>query len=327
MSTVEVSSWPELKAALQNNDNDGNTIKLIADIDMNGVAPTGDNIVMTYTNSMILDGDNHTIKNLRTKVSSPVTIFGMNLGSTGGAFTIKNLNFQNLISAGASLIGANGGYTAGTTVLEDVNICGTRSGAAYLFSYTGGITMTSCSIDLPWKGTGSTLTYTSLKPKTSGTSPSITDYANYCRFVESYGGWDVPDTIYYTDEDSAFLGCSYFKLSGCRIEGSVKLPYGNNKYYPYIHNPYVCKYTPSAQNVCDLDWKGTVTYGNINTAYYQNFSGVMKKAFFKADGTAVSNPTNGGASGYPKPILATESQMKDASYLSGQGFDIIVPSE
>ena len=165
MATVEVSTWAELKTALSDNSNDGNTIKLTADIDMNGVAPEGDNIVMSYDNAITLDGDNYTIKNLRTKLSSPVAIFGMAFGGTGRTFTIKNLKLQNLILSGASLIGANGGTAASTTILEDVRICGSRSGAAYMFSYYGGITMSKCTIDLPWKTTGADLTYTSLKPK------------------------------------------------------------------------------------------------------------------------------------------------------------------
>lgn len=326
MATIEVSTWAELKTALQNNPE--NTIKLTADIDMNEVAPTGDSIAMSYGSSSILDGNGHTIKNLRTKISSPAPIFGTSFAGTGRSFTIKNLNFVNLILAGASLVGATASnmQPPTTTVFENVGIVGSRSGAAYLFSYNGGITMNRCTIELPWKGSGSNLAYTSLVPKTLNESPSITALANYCRFVESHGGWTVPETLYYNTVDSAFLGCSYFKLSGCRIEGSVKLPFGNTRYYPYINNPYVCKYTPSSQNVCDLDWKGTVT-NTYNEVYYQNFSGVMKKSFLKANGTEITISTDGGTSGYPKPIIATAAQMKDASWLSGQGFDIVVPSE
>lgn len=324
MATVEVSTWPELKTALQSGSN-GKTVKLTSDIDMNEVAPTGDTISVTY-NANVIDGNGHAIKNLRTRVSNPVPIFDTQFSATDFTFTIKNINFVNLILAGASLVGKStgSGYTAATTIFENIGIVGSRSGAAYLFTYNSGITMNRCTIELPWKGSGSDLTYTSLIPKTISESPSITASANYCRFVESHGGWTVPSLSSGTI-DSAFLGCSYFKLSGCRIEGSVKLPYGNNKYYPYIHNPYVCKYTPSAQNVCDLDWKGTVT--NNEAALYQNFSGVMKKSFLKGDGTAITTTEDGGTSGYPKPIIADAAQMKDASWLSTAGFDIIVPSE
>lgn len=317
---ANASTWAEVKAALQS----GNNVTLTADIDMNEVNPLGDNIIMNYGSTCTLDGNGHTIKNLRTKVSSPVAIFGMAFGGTGRTFTIKNLDFQNLILAGASLIGANGGTAASTTVIENVRICGTRSGEAYMFSYNGGITMSRCSIDLPWKGSGDNLAYTSLKPKQTGASPSITDYANYCRFVESYGGWNIPN-VNYDATDSAFLGCSYFKLNGCRIEGSMKMPYSSGYSYFILNilNFYVARYTPSAQNVCDIDW---ILPTNDNyEVQYSNFSGVVKKSFTKPNGTSVTSVYDWSTSGYPIPIFATEEQMKDAAWLSNAGFDIIVP--
>ena len=343
MATVEVSTWAELKTALQE-DNDA---KLMADIDMNEVAPNGDYINLNHASSVTLDGNHHVIKNLRTPVSSPKHIFNCQFGGTGRTLIIKDLDFQNLILAGASLIGADSGMSApSTTQINGCRFVGSRSGVAYLLAYNTDVTLNRCFTYIPWQGAGqSDLSYTSLIPKSTS---NVTAVANYCWFREKYTGWSYNITTdkYYPTASSAndvipSFSFSMFKLNGCYIDGSMRIPAGYDTINAGRKYVYYCEliaravnnaYTPSAQNVFDCDLiaeLGSVTLTD-NTIRTCGWSGVIKKSAQTTGGAEVSSytfPSGSNMGGSITPIFATPAQMKDASWLSNAGFDIIVPSE
>ena len=76
---------------------------------------------------------------------------------------------------------------------------------------------------MPWKGAGQTdLSYTSLLPKDDENATSAV--ANYCRFKESYGGWTYEANGYDSSPALRVFSFSYFKCSGCRIEGTMTIP-------------------------------------------------------------------------------------------------------
>lgn len=334
MATHQVGTWAELKARLSSSSGlaENDIIELTADINMNEVAPTGDTVSIPIAGNMhiTLDGKNHVIKNLRTPISSPTHIFNYGGGSFPLYFTIKDLDFQNLILAGASLFG---GEKYAELTLNNCRFVGSRSGAAYLVNYStsNNIILNSCYFNLPWSAPNETnLAYTSLIPKTdSSTATTVT--ANYCRFKEHYGGWIVPSDSYMGNQ-SGYFSFSFMKISGCLAEGDARLPLKNDSsegvILYFLHRPNVDAYTPSAQNVIDINLtcKNTQYAPEPSGIVYGNFSGVVNKQIKKLNGNVLNtNYTAFGNDSKAYPILATPEQMMDASWLASQGFDIFVP--
>ena len=181
---------------------------------------------------------------------------------------------------------------------------------------------------------------TSLIPKYENSIPKVT--ANYCWFREKYTNWvwyGGTSSPYHYAGYPRFFSFSYMKINGCYIDGKTQLPtmitydgYGAFMGY-FLHRNVVQNFTPSTQNVFDVELttnKMTSLYWPSNTVYYSSFSGVVKKDA-TADGGSCTwadyrNYADGGVS-YPNPILATPEQMKDAPWLSSQGFDIIIPED
>lgn len=359
-TTVEVSTWAELVAAVTTAAESvawqDTTVKLIADIDLNDTDATGvccqtnfgAYAIVGATTGIVIDGGyidsetgkqkSHVIKNARTDTSNPRPIFYLNDGLVsdryGKYITFKNLDFQNLILSTQPFVWfrtdniTTGGYGVR---LENCRFCGNR-GNTYLFFSNNNLTCENCYFDMPWNGAGqSNLAYTSLIPKDNTNATGAV--ANYCRFTESYGNWTWADDLTYESADRYF-SCSYFKMSGCRIEGDAQIcgvTDSNDKGAYYM--PIICKgnasYVPATQNVFDVSLvavRNSATYDTDNVLY-SSFNGVVKKDV-KYNGAAVTtftdNRVNFDGGTYTAPILATPEQMKDAPYLNSQGFDIIV---
>jgi hypothetical protein len=107
MATYEVSTWAQLRSAITSAVA-GDVIKLIADIDCNDIIPEGvaSTVVFPIGASVTIDGSyeedntikNHEIRNLRTSVNSPVSIFKISRpGSSAITHTMKNIDFVNLV--------------------------------------------------------------------------------------------------------------------------------------------------------------------------------------------------------------------------------------
>lgn len=89
-----VSTWNDLRTAMLTIKANGTYIELDADIDMNEVAPQG--ISRIETRGIILDGKNHTIKNLIANSGF------LHLNSTNTGIYISNLKILNFINRGTS---------------------------------------------------------------------------------------------------------------------------------------------------------------------------------------------------------------------------------
>ena len=328
MAIKEVSTWAGLVTAL-NGFSTGDIIKLTADINLNTEYPQGvDSCAFDQSgyegSAVTIDGDGHAIINLRTRLSSPVSIFTKT--GTGNYLTVnfKNIDFVNLILAGASLVSLT---SNDTMIFQNCRFVGSRSGAAYLINNNTNVTLTTCYIDMPWAGAGQTnLSYTSLIPK--ALSAATTSVANYCWFREKYTGWTYASAYQYNTNDR-FFSFSFFKINGCYIDGSMTIPKTDQQiitamlYFLSSYNTNA--YTASAQNVFDVDITAPV---NVTNVFYNNLTGLCKMSIKDSSGNyiAKSNYTPWGNS-HAYPILATPDQMKDAQALSDLGFDIVVPSE
>lgn len=339
MAVKEVSTWDGIITALFNFDT-GDIIRLTADINLNNEYPLGVNstdlIAGGYEGSSVtIDGNGYAIRNLRTKVGSPANIFY----KTGGnplTITFVNIDFVNIILAGASLVQMTS--SGDTLKFQNCRFVGSRSGTAYLININANVNLnlTSCFINVPWQGAGQTsLGYTSLIPKNDSAATSAV--ANYCWFREKYTGWTYAASYRY-DTTTRFYSFSYFKLNGCYIDGSMSIPnlltYNDSyAYYSPFFSRYIANYTASAQNVFDVNLTclNTVTDGSSvsSQVHYSSFSGVVKKNAYAPNGVECSfsgyskSDFDGGT--YVNPILATPEQMRDAEWLSNEGFDIIIP--
>lgn len=370
MATVEVSTWAELVSAVTtaagSNAWTSTTVKLIADIDLNDTNPSGvccqisfaSDAIKYKTAGLIIDGGytdpvtgeekRHVIKNARTDITNPRPIFYLTdilvYERWGKHISFKNLDFQNLILADQPFVWIRtdniqieiASRTPWQVDLDNCRFVGSRTGA-YLFFSNAYLNCNRCYFDMRWIGAGQTnLAYTSLIPKDGDNATSAV--ANYCRFKESYGGWTWPSDLAYNSTDR-FFTCSFFKMSGCRIEGKTQIPGcnraagGNNGgyYFPIISKGNA-SYVPAMQNVFDVSLTAVRNSGvyDIDTVLYSTFTGVVNKNV-KYDGTDVTTFTDNRA-GFDggtttAPILATPAQMKDAEWLSNNGFNIVVPSE
>ena len=359
MATVEVSTWAELVSAISNVPTTEDTIiKITADIDLNDTNPEGVTNSFNsgwFTRTLVIDGSytdsvtgetkNHVIKNLRTPISGTGSIFYFYYGSdTSSAIGVKfkGIDFQNFIlSSGHGFDYDDTHLHTFVLTLENCRFVGSR-GNYYLIGknhYTSSQhncsnILNNCYVDMPWSGAGQTnLAYTSLIPKDDGNATSAV--ATYCRFKETYGGWTWGDSLTYQSTDR-FFSCSYFKMSGCRVEGSTQIcgvTDSNDKgayYMPIISKPNA-SYVPTTQNVFDVEItavRNSATYDTDNVLY-STFTGVVNKNV-KYNGTDVTTFTD-NRSGFDggtttAPIFATPTQMKDPSYLLSQGFNIIVPA-
>ena len=360
MAQINVSTWAELVAALSDVPSTAGvdtTILLTADIDMNDVAPEGTGVQIEskwwyqtltinggYTDPDTGEQKNHVIKNLRTPMASTANLFYFKYTDTYGSTNVIytkfiNLDFQNINLATGNFVDWDSSKLKNFVLtLENCRFVGKRNN--YYLCGKNFLTCTSCYFDIAWQGLGQTnLAYTSLIPKDDSNATNA--FANYCRFKETYGNWIYDD--YYTSTPTIRIySFSYFKCSGCRIEGSMTVPvWINSTLQEYNGYSPLCAFnskpnsgfTPTAQNVFDVSLicDDSEFQNNFNKVVgCSGFSYLVKMdAKCKSDGSACTYTTNGadsidGAS-RPLPLLATPAQMKDAQWLSNNGFDIVVP--
>ena len=316
MATREVSTWAELRTAIINADN-GDTIKLIKDIDCNDEIPEGVSTITSSNYAFTVDGSyvendvtkNHEIRNLRTSVTggSPIFLLMSASGEANKTTKIfKNIDFINLI-LDSSLFRVRY-YTS--ISIRNCRFTGKRT--HYLIDYYtnnegyNSCWMYSCYFNIPYYGTD--YTKVPLASFVSSTSSYKYSYAHYCRFKETYTGTWNPST-----ETAQCCSVSHTWLNGCRVEGTVVN--GNSAYF---HTSNVMNLgTPSMQNVYDVDFK--LTNNNSESVVIQAFKGVVKIPVRK-----YSDDTPYGVASYSTGVIpATESQMKDTDELIRLGFDVV----
>lgn len=344
MSTYNVTTWSDLVYYLaQGRPDDVDTvINLMNDIDMNEVAPTGvgTNQIKCFGRSMVLNGNGHYIKNLRTSISNPQPIFSMAnyhyLPSK--ALNIQNLDFVNLICAGADFLYDSSAYRQ--VNFSNCRFVGYRTGNSYLINQTAYVNCTSCYFDMPWYGAGSSAyDYTSLVARGAPTSDAIPT-ANYCWFHETYGGWTLTGGSSSTSPTIGYptTQCSMFAMNGCYIDGVMKVPYkqtsSNVDAYCYVYRSDIGQYyTASTPNVIDMEWRTTRhptwTPGSY-TGYVLNMNGIFsEKVTYYGDvpiSPSTISYTRTSTGSQPNIILATPEQMQDVDWLRAQGFPIIDPT-
>lgn len=357
MAQINVSTWAELVTALSSvPTNQDTTILLTADIDMNDVAPEGTGIEIEsgfwyytltinggYTDPDTGEQKNHVIKNLRTPIGSTANLFYFKFtnpyGSSNAIYMkFLNIDFQNIDLATGNFVDWDSSKLQNFILtLENCRFVGKRNN--YYLCGKNFLTCTSCYFDIAWRGNGQTnLAYTSLIPKDDSNATNA--FANYCRFKETYGNW-VYDSGYGFYPTFRPFSFSYFKCSGCRIEGSMTLPVWQNTYITtsngivflcaFFSRPNIA-FIPTAQNVFDVslicDDTGLSTFNKIVSCSSISYL-VKMNAKCKSDDSECTYITTGAekidGDSFTLPLLATPAQMRDAQWLSNNGFDIVVP--
>ena len=317
MATREVSTWAELVAAIRAS-GDSDTVKLIADINCDNEIPEGVSSTITTSAAYLkIDGEyvedgvtkRHEIRNLRSSTNSPVTIFKITTSKYTDSFTMKGIDFLNLILSAPLLEDYN--YTAGNNNTVNIQNCRfTGKRTSPLMKMTRGsnerttFNFQRCYCNMIYNGnTHSNLPLFDLYTTGIG-------YMSNCRIRETFAGTYTPSS---SDGEAT---CSVFnmRLSGCRVEGEVV----SGKNPRYHSDAAMSGYTPAAQNVYDVDFKLT---NNTDTSVpLYAFKGVVKVPIRKKDDESTTYTISSASTGV---IQATESQMQDASWLAQQGFDIV----
>jgi hypothetical protein len=163
-----------------------------------------------------------------------------------------------------------------------------------------------CYLNIPYNG-NTAYKNSLIDPYTFGKNVG---YMINCRIRETLTGTYTPST---TDGDAT---CSvfYMALSGCRVEGEVV----SGKYPRYHDNGMLNLYTPSIQNVYDVDLK--LTNDTDTSVPLYAFKGVVKVPIRKKDAESTTYTISSASTGV---ILADESQMQDTDWLIQHNFDIV----
>ena len=327
--TRDVSTLAELITAMNGVNSNPVTINLTQDINVGAESPTGVANIPIYFysgSSYTINGNGHKIINLRTTISNPQPIFNFNEsfpGDTSRHIYFKNIDFVNLVLGGNSLLkNTRSGYQFSSVNFSRCRFVGQRTGDAYIVNQNANVNLTSCYFDMPWYApNSSSRDWTSLIPKIKASMSSGRPKAYYCRFKETYGGWNIPDW----DSGIYSLSCSYFDLHGCYIGGSMKIRRSRtNGPYSFADALVLSQYndyTADTPNVVDMYWE--LLGDNPDNICMPGIAGVFNKSSNKPSiGWGIYNST----SYRPNPIGATPEQMKNATWLSNQGFPIILPS-
>jgi hypothetical protein len=137
-------------------------------------------------------------------------------------------------------------------------------------------------------------------------------YMTNCHIRETFTGTYTPSPI----EDNTNSGIYFMALSGCRVEGEIV----SGEKARYHSDNILSGYTPSIQNVYDVDFKLTTTATSVPL---YAFKGVVKVPIRKKGAETTTYTISSASTGV---ILADESQMKDTDWLIQHNFDV-VPSD
>lgn len=325
MATYEVSTWAELITELSTNRSESKTIKLITDIDCNNEIPTGvaTTIVCycSHTYPVTIDGSysengvikNHVIRNLRTDVVTPVSIFKLT-PNNDSVFEIKfkNIDFINLIFLDVNFFSIVASYLTSNNHIyfEKCRFVGKRNRPFVVrYGWNGSndtIEMNSCFFNIPYKSTTPNKDDVPLFgdwfPTSATTNYSI--FANFCRFRSNYDNWSNANTV---------TPLQFIKMSGCYVDGDIvgESSITIGKY----------DYDSSIQNVIDANlWVKTGTAGSSISVYAPK--GIYKNQIRKWGDESTSYVDS---KQYAGSISVSPSDMTNPQALYDAGFDIVVP--
>lgn len=323
------NTWQDIIDLAYNNGNayeDNVTITLAKDINCNTEIPEGieTSITFSFTSAnyiVTINGEytennvtkNHIIRNLRTHVVTPVTIFKSNTGT----IFFKNIDFINLILDTPLFTTPNQSNGLRTTVYN-CRFVGRRS--TNLFDSTStnsrGINLYRCFFNIPYIPVGDAVNTKLALVSYRNTSTAGGDgnqFANFCRFKEYYGGWSISNASgKYADSD---LGC--LKMNGCKVEGEIVGSYtSNNSIYITIQSSF----TSIIQNAIDVDLKVAATEGAVINVYAPR--GVWRNDIHSINSSITGTYAYTNVNGDDFSTPETPSRMKNANELYNDGFDI-----
>ena len=330
MAVHKVSTWSELVSALLaiNTSTESETIQLTADIDCNydipqGVDATivvsnnaGGNNVFTIDGTYMQDGEekHHMIRNLRTHVVSPVSIFQFTANNTAANWVIRGIDFANLILYKPLI-----GFGWGRFAIDNCRFVGTRKDVMF---EDGVVMYNSCFFNtlLEFDPTYST----SIRPNRIHASSSSTAQANFCWFKEKQ--ITLQPNKKYTST------CYGLSLNGCRIDGEITAVLDDNDTTSTVNAIFYngSAFIPIIQNVMDCTFVVPDSITDASNVLLSDIDrsrefGVVKKSIKTQDGTVLDTsswePTV--AEGV---ILEPIANMANVAQLSADGFDIIVPT-
>ena len=330
MATIEVSTWAELVNAITSASS-GDTIKLIADIDCNRTIPEGvtSTIVVGYGNITIdggyTEGDvikRHEIRNLRTNINSPVTIFKFPMGGYNTVtHTVKNIDFVNSI-LDKPLLGIMDYYTADHNFyVKNCRFTGKRTD--YLIGRIAGqsaseaqgyvnVYLQNSYFNVPYYG--STESKIALCEYYKQSSAYFYSYADNCRIRTHYTGTYTP--AYNTG--NVYSEVYNISLTGCRVEGDIVANAGDVTYINFYIKGSAPSRTIPMQNVYDVDFYITSSVSNRNVDVVA-CKGLVKKPIKVLNSTTTYTNYNEKTD----LIFATESEMQDTDWLIQHNFDVV----
>lgn len=338
MATYNVSTWAELVTAIRSIDTSvTNTIYITKDIDCNdeipeGVAssvrPAGSssisslNLTITgaYTENSVTK--NHVIRNLRTDITSPVSIFRFSDGSTATKYIdFRNIDFINLV-LDRPLVQMDT-WRNTYTRFYSCRFVGRRTQSLIYHSVNSSSDSTtvqffSCFFNVEYKGTAQE--NVPLVRKTGNSYDYF--YANYCRIKSTYTGWTVGTNFSPSIATDPQNITHTLRLNSCYLYGTFV---GGSAQQMGITDYY--NYNGSTQNVIDADLR---MVGNTS-ASGTSISVVMPKGIFVnkirkwGDDSVEYTVSNYNSSGEAKAIPIPPDKMTDPAYLYAHGFDIVVP--
>jgi hypothetical protein len=289
MAVYEVESWGGLVEASKSASRD-DTILLTKDIDCNNEIPLGveETVKLDY---VILDGQGHTIRNLRTHVDNPVTIF------RGGRMYLKNIDFINLIIYDVPLM-ENDGY-ANFITMDHCRCVGIRNRELIAYNNTAAIEY-YCYVMYSFFNVPCVGNYNDLF---SGTNRKL--LLSWCWVRDTYNSKDINNAI-----------GQHARITGSYFDGDLILsPEQTDIFIGYED------YTPPVQNVYDFSIRATTDVSSKSYRFKFN-AGVVKNQVRSMDGSSIYTPEIIPSEGL---ILATPDEMKNPQALYDKGFDIVVP--
>lgn len=308
MATYEAATWSELATlAATKTFGDNDTIRITADIDCNSEIPEGVPSTLYFQArsgvgtgcKVTIDGEytengttkSRTIRNLRTHISSPVEIFLCE------NIILKNLDFKNIILNKCLVRGYRSGAICN---LIKCRFVGKRTEHLVGATNSGNkMTFTSCAFNVEF--VGSNVSYIPL----NGADSSNYATANFCRFKETYGGWNV--------SQGYDASTKYMRLIGCYINGEIV---GDGSIV--ITDKY--SYDSVIQNVVDAELKTKATSGT--TISVTAPKGVWKNLILPFDGSSTTPYTYTNVSS-TLAIPESPSDMTDTTKLYNDGFDVV----
>lgn len=330
MTTVNVTKWSEIVTAITDAIDDI-TINITQNINLVGEFAYGvlSSIEIPDYINVTIEGNDYKIINLTNDLSLTGGIFVTD-STAHSKIIIKNVNFVNLILNNLALIQANN--ASDEIELINVGFVGRRNGTSYLIDTVAlQAKFTSCFFDIPWQGSGlNPQKYTSLVTNPSSSSTATNFEAEYCWFREHYTNWTIKSwsCANVNKTDNSTLWSFYFiKINGCYVDGEMTMT--NDSHSSKIthipidvqHHANVSSFIPTIMSVFDVE---VSCVGTRTIADRGNFFGLYVNKLINENDELITTweYSYDSNNSKPYPIIATEGQAANETWLRNHGFAI-----